>query len=66
MEIRGLPNLEQVLEMDIGSLPQIGWVDYTCRAEFIRPIIIGSKKVTLSYDALPDISVITRIGKVSG
>ena len=34
------------------ALPQVDWVDYACRAEFIRPIIIGDKEVTLSYDAL--------------
>ncbi len=31
------------------------WVDYRCRAEFIRPtaiLAIGDKEVTLSYDAL--------------
>ena len=27
-------------------------VDYDCRAEFIRPIIIGDKEVAMSYDAL--------------
>ena len=37
------------------ALPQIEWVDYRCRAEFIRPtaiIAIGDKQVTLSCDAL--------------
>ena len=34
------------------DLPQIGWVEYACRAEFIRPIILGDKEVAMSYDAL--------------
>ena len=34
------------------ALPQVDWVDYACRIAFIRPIIIGDKEVTLSYDAL--------------
>ena len=41
--------------IDLLALPQIEWVDYRCRAEFIRPaaiIAIGAKEVTLSCDAL--------------
>jgi hypothetical protein len=37
------------------GLPQIEWVDYRSRAEFIRPtthLTHGDKEVTMSYDAL--------------
>jgi len=37
------------------ALPQIEWVDYRGRAEFIRPttiIAIGDKEVAMSYDSL--------------
>ncbi len=37
------------------ALPQIEWVDYRCRAEFIRPtaiLTIGDKEVTMPCDAL--------------
>ena len=37
------------------ALPRIEWVDYRCRAEFIRPtaiFAIGDKEVTMSCDVL--------------
>ncbi len=37
------------------AIPLIKWVDYRCRAEFIRPtaiITLGDKEVTMSCDAL--------------
>jgi len=34
------------------ALPSTGWVEYACRGEFIRPIIVGDKEVAMSYDAL--------------
>ena len=36
--------------IQLTALPQIGWVDYRCRAEFIRPTAIiatGDKEVTM-------------------
>jgi REP element-mobilizing transposase RayT len=34
------------------ALPQLEWVDYRCRVEFIRPTAIGDKAVAMSYDSL--------------
>ena len=34
------------------ALPQIEWVDYRCRVEFIRPTAVGDKEVAMSYDSL--------------
>jgi len=40
------------MAIDKKALPLIGWIECTCRAEFIRPIMIGDKEVAMSYDAL--------------
>jgi hypothetical protein len=46
---------EKIKPIIILALTQIEWVDYRCRAEFIRPtaiIAVGDKEVALSCDAL--------------